>query len=56
MFSNIIYALGDGVINGITAKKLINVVAEIDSDKDNNLSKKEIEEAKKKFDDELENI
>lgn len=56
LFSNIIYALGDGVINGNTAKKLINVVAELDSDKDNNLSKKEIEDAKKKFDDELENI
>lgn len=56
MFSNVIYALGDGVINGNSAKKLVNAVVELDSDKDGKVSAKEAKEAMKKFDDELDNI
>ncbi len=56
LFSNVIYALGDGVINGNKAKKLVNVIQEIDVDKDGKVSSNEVKEAMKKFDDDLDNI
>jgi uncharacterized protein (DUF486 family) len=56
LFSNVIYALGDGVINGNKAKKLVNVIQEIDVDKDGKVSSDEVKEAMKKFDDDLDNI
>lgn len=58
MFSNVIYALGDGVINRNKAKQLVNAIHDIniDSDKDGKVTSKEAKEAMKKFDDELDNI
>jgi hypothetical protein len=56
LFSNIIYALGDGVINGSKAKKLAEAITNLDENNDGKVSLEEASNAMKKFDDDLDNI